>query len=218
MRMEKKDKKLFIAIGNSQPFIYADFFWSMLALRKPIYTDISRNKHPWDFIRNNTLIQQFLNQDHDYFTRMDADQAYPEDYLEKMVPLIDEYKVIGALLFDRWRRNDFIPLNFTGFDYPRSPVCDFTGQRGIVEVPCPHTNLFFAREVLEKISPPWFDPHFSQDGLRPIKHMDVTFIEKIKEAGYKTYINLDVVVSHLSINQIDRDFYDRWDNRGYKFL
>ena len=88
-----------------------------------------------------------------------------------------------------------------------------TGQTGIIDIPYAHTNLFYAREVLEAIDPPWYDTGLSEDGLNKDSHTDFTFTKKINDAGYKLYINLDVEVKHLAEIPIDRKFHEHWNKR-----
>ena len=87
-RLLMKNKKLFIGICNSQELLPSKFFWSIIALRQPIRSVFGRAVHPWDVIRNNELIDWFLDSDCDYFVKMDVDQVYPADYFEKMLPLV----------------------------------------------------------------------------------------------------------------------------------
>ena len=202
--------KLFIAIGNSQDHVPSDFFWSFLNIRSNgIAKVIHRGTAPWDVVRNNTLIKKFLNSNCDVFTRMDVDQTYPPNYFEVMLPLVEQYKVIGPVICDRWKQNNFIPLAFSNFD-SNLKLFDLNGKSGIVEVPCPHTNLFFAREVFEKVPPPWFWHTLSDDGVNCEDHADRHIIRKIRDAGYKTYLNLDVDLTHISYQHIDRNFRDIW--------
>jgi len=170
---------------------------------------ISRGDHPWDVVRNNRLINNFLKSDADYFVKMDVDQVYPQDYFQKFLPLVGEYKVIGPLLYDRWKQNNFMPLAFSEYDYPKLMPMDLTGKTGIVDIPYSHTNLFYHREVLEKVPPPWYEAKLTQDGLDRANHVDYDFLNKIKNAGYPIYIDLDTVVRHMTIQSVGKNLYAR---------
>lgn len=163
--------------------------------------------HPWDAVRNNTIIQVFLNSPADIFVKMDIDQVYPENYLETMVPLVEKYKVIGPLIFDRWLSNKFTPLLMKSHFGDRLSKYVPPSFEGIQEVPYNHTNLFYAREVLEAIKNdrPWYDPHIRPDGLARMNHLDYTFLDKIKKAGYALYTNFDVVVKHVASLPIGKE-------------
>lgn len=166
--------------------------------------------HPWDIVRNNRLIDQFLKSDADIFVKMDIDQVYPANYFMTMVPLVDQYKVIGPLIHDRWENNKFIPLAFQNSDYGHLIPYDITGKSGIVDIPFSHTNLFYHREVLEKIPKPWYEAIATPDGLDRANHVDFSFLSKLKSAGYPIYINLDVEVEHLYTGRANREARARY--------
>lgn len=182
----------------------------MLGLSSPYKVSISRSGHPWDIVRNNRLIKQFLESDCDIFVKMDCDEVFPPDYLTSMVPLVEKYKVIGPVIYDRMEGNGFIPLAFANNDYGNLQLFDLKGKTGIVEVPYPHTNLFYAREVLEKIPMPWYEAYATPDGLDRANHVDFTFLKKIRDAGYPIYINLDVEVDHLFTMRSNKALHERY--------
>lgn len=200
--------KIFIGICNSQDSIPSDFFWSIIEqtdfVMKPVFR---RFKSSSTCIRNNRLIQEFLDSDCEYLARIDIDQVYPPDYFEVMVPLVEQYKAIGPLIFDRQISNGFIPLvNWLDY-YPKHT--DLSDKQGIIEVPYSHTNYFFHRDVLKNLPKPYFEEKLTNQGLGR-KNMDRAFTEKIVAAGHKLYVNLDMVVSHIANISIDKEFYDRW--------
>jgi hypothetical protein len=85
--------------------------------------------------------------------------------------------------------------------------------KGITEVPYPHTNLFYSREVLEKIEPPWYTRKYSQDCIRRLNDMDFTFLDKVKAAGFPIYINTSVEVRHLVLEGVDTKLHNRWHRK-----
>ncbi|MHA2066327.1 MAG: hypothetical protein ACXABY_18305 [Candidatus Thorarchaeota archaeon] len=184
-----------------------------MSIQKPPGMAITRSGHPWDVVRNNQIIKRFLDGGYDYLAKMDVDQVYPQDYFEKLLPLAEKYKVIGPLIFDRWRFNNFAPLMFNKAGYGALEWASIEGQEGVIEIPYAHTNLIYAREVLEKIPAPWYEAHLREDGLDRANHVDFSFLQKIKDAGYKIRIDLDTVVGHLTIQPVTREFHERW-NRG----
>lgn len=203
--------KLFVGVCNSQEKVPSDFFWSMVN-QKPCVAKVllDRERHPWDVIRNNLLIKRFLDSGCDYFAKTDIDQVYPFDYFQVMVPLIDQYKVIGPLIFDRWVNGNFMPL--VNWDREK-PLKHYNTQDrfGIERVDILHTNCFYHREVLEQIPEPWYEAYAAPDGLSRANHVDLTFIQKIKDAGYDLYVNYDVVVQHIAEVPVGRDVYERWN-------
>lgn len=202
-------KKIFIGVCNSQDTMNSTFFWSMIGqvdfVAQPMF---ARAVHPWDVIRNNQLIDWFLKTDCEYFVKTDVDQIYPNNYFKTMVPLIDEYKVIGPLIFDRPHSSNFTPL-VNWLDSKEH--FDIKGKAGIVEVPYLHTNCFFHREVLEKIPRPWYEVQMTPDGMGRANHIDATFMRKIPAAGFHIFLNYDVVVKHIAEVPIGREEYERWN-------
>ncbi len=198
--------KIFIGICNSQDSVPADFFWSFMAIRKPQYRAY-RSRHPWDVVRNNIMISEFLKSDCTMFAKMDIDQVYPPDYFERLIPLVEKYKVAGPIIYDRWEQNSYMPLAFDQVNINLFPtrLMNLDGINGVVEVPFSHTNLLYHREVLEKISPPWYQAYLTPDGLNRMNHVDFSFIEKIHEAGYRIMIDLDCEVKHMNVRFVGRE-------------
>jgi len=205
-----KGKKLFIGIANSQSTIPSLFFWSLMGIVQICPITIKRAGQSEAAIRDNSLIKAFLDSDCDYFVNMDIDQTYPSNYFQAMVPLIDEYKCIGPLIFDRWVESGYMPLIPKNGGYSPQNAGAVLKEKGIIEVAYSHNNHFFAREVLEAIPPPWCNVVLTEDGLSKAFHQDRWQMEKVIKAGYKIYINCDVVVKHIAEVEIDREFYARW--------
>jgi hypothetical protein len=202
--------KIFVGICNTQPSVPSDFFWSFIGIKTEWEVKPFRSTHPWDVVRNNVIIQEFLNSDCTILAKMDIDQKYPSDYFTKLVPLVDKYKVVGPLIYDRWRQNKFMPLAFSEFENADTGVrlkpVDIEGKDGVIEVPYSHTNLLYSREVLEKIDRPWYEAYLSYDGLSRQNHVDYSFTNKIRKAGYNIMINVDCIVGHEHRSYVGMDF------------
>jgi len=198
--------KLFIGICNSQHEVPSEFFWTFSSIKQVCNSTTFRSRHPWDVVRNNKIIDKFLKSDCDILAKMDIDQSYPPNYFEKFVPLVEKYKVIGPLIYDRWPTYNYMPLMFTERDGFILSKMDLSDKTGIVEVKYAHTNMFYAREVLEKIPKPWYEAFLSEDGLSRANHVDYDFIDKVHDAGYDTYVDLSMVVGHQRVE------YERGNN------
>ena len=192
--------KIFIGMCNSQDFIPSDFFWSFINIKTEYEVCPYRSRHPWDVARNNRIISKFLKIDCDILAKMDVDQVYPADYFQRLVPLCEDYKVVGPMIRDRWKQNKFMPLAFSEVDGMMLTKMDISGKKGVIEIPFPHTNLFYHRDVLEKIPAPWYEADLSDDGLDRKNHVDFSFIKKIHDAGYKVMIDLDCKVGHMAVD------------------
>lgn len=191
--------KLFVGVCNSQNDVPSEFFWSFIGIKQVCETVPFRSRHPWDVIRNNVIIDTFLKSDCDVLVKMDIDQSYPANYFERFVPLVEQYKVIGPLIYDRWPTYNYMPLAFRERDGFILKRVDLSQCTGIEDIKYAHTNLFYAREVLEKVPPPWYEATQSATGLERGNHVDYDFIDKIHNAGYPTYIDISTVVGHQKV-------------------
>jgi hypothetical protein len=200
------DEKLFIGICNSQEDIPSGFFWSFISMKMVTPYQAFRSGHPWDAVRNNAMIAEFLKSDCTVFAKMDIDQVYPPDYFERLIPLTEKYAVVGPMIYDRWEQSQYMPLAFdkvNDYNFPISQM-NLDGLSGVVEVPFPHTNLVYRREVFEKVNPPWYQAYLSMDGLERLNHVDYTLIDKIHQAGFKVMIDLDLEVKHRMVKFIGK--------------
>lgn len=205
------EHRIFIGICNTQDTVPSMFFWSFVNLRTKWPLSAYRSMHPWDVIRNNVIIDKFLKSDCTILAKMDIDQWFPPDYFERLVPLVDEYKVVGPMIYDRWEQNDYTPLAFESRSKNGFIPFDPFKLNGITAIPYPHTNLLYAREVLEKIPPPWYEAYQTTSGLERANHVDYDFLDKIHNVGYDIYIDTDLIVGHKASIFIDRKFKTRWD-------
>jgi hypothetical protein len=200
--------KLFIGVCNSQDTVPSAFHWSWEEMDKPYEYNKVRFKHTESLIRNNQMVRDFLRSDCDVLVKMDIDQKYPKDYFTIMVPLVEKYKLIGPMIYNKWRKNKYIPLlcNSTNkFPILREIRKDWKRKckDGILKIKYAHTNLFYAREVLENIAPPWYTTGYSEDHCNLASIQDFSFIDRIREQGFITRINTNVVVGHLAEEVID---------------
>jgi len=210
-------KKLFIGIKNTQDRVPASFFWSFIYITPApnVQVAIVRSDNSRAPVRHNQLLKMFLEKEYDYYVEMDVDQKYPRDYFIKMVPLIDKYKAIAPLIFDRQLFNNFFPLVFEDADidnFTCKPM-DITDKYGIIETKYCHANIFLAREVVEKLGWPPYPGLLTDDGLDKKQHADFLFNDKIREAGYRIYVNLDVEVEHLAEVPVNRSVWGRWNEQ-----
>lgn len=149
------------------------------------------------------------------FAKMDIDQFYPPNYFERLIPLAEKYKVAGPMIYDRWECNSYMPLAFDKVNLNKFPISkmNLDGLTGVVEIPYPHTNLIYHREVFEKINPPWYQAYLSPDGLSRLNHVDYTFLDKIHQAGFKVMIDLDCEVRHMTTKFIGKADAEHRNNK-----
>jgi len=199
-------------VCNSQPTVPSAFHWSWEAIDKPYEYDKVRFDQTDAIKRNNRMVRDFLRSDSDILVKMDIDQVYPKDYFTVMVPLVKKYKVVGPLIFCKWEESDYIPLLCNKNTFPiirRKNWFKIAPESGILSVNYAHTNLFYHRSVLENIKPPWYDIKYTRDNCSLDMNIDYSFIDKILAQGFKTHINMNMVVGHLVEECIDYNAYKR---------
>jgi len=206
--------KLFVGVCNSQPTIPSAFHWSWEAIEKPYPYKKVRFDDDDTIVRNNQMVREFLKSDCDVLVKMDIDQVYPKNYFTGMIPWIEKYKLIGPLIYNKWRKNKYPPLLFEKNTFPliRTKRDFFKGvdENGFIKIPYAHTNLFYPREIIENINPPWYELKHSPDGCGHLINRDFSFIEKIKKNGYDTYINTQIEAGHLVEEPVDSITYMKW--------
>jgi hypothetical protein len=179
---------------------------------KPYEYEKVRFSHDDAVIRNNEMIGEFLKSDSDVLVKMDIDQKYRKDYFTVMVPLVEKYKLVGPLIYSKRRRNGYSPLLYDEDSYPFKSTNwkKRTPESGILPIYYAHTNLFYHREVLESIKPPWYEANYNQDCCGYKISRDFSFLEKLIKKGFKTYINMNMVVGHLVEETINTKTYENW--------
>jgi hypothetical protein len=209
--MKKDLPSLFVVSCNSQDSVDSDYLWSLLSnvfayIEEGGRIFVWRGGHPWDVVRNNAGIDAFLNSDYEVMAKCDVDQWYPKDYFLDMVPLVEEYPVIGPVIYDRGQRSNFAPLVV---DRPWGHFINIDNHSGIHKFPYTHTNNFYAREVFENIEKPWYEAHLSEDGLSRANHVDYDVLDKIRKAGYDIYTNCDITVDHITKIRVNREIHEK---------
>ena len=201
---------------NSQNTVPSAFHWSWEAIDKPYEYEKVRFSHDDAVIRNNEMIGAFLKSDSDILVKMDVDQKYRKDYLTVMVPLVEKYKLIGPLIYSKRRRNNYSPLLYEEDIYPLKRQIDWekrTPENGILPIYYAHTNLFYHREVLESVEPPWYEAKYNEDCSDYKISRDFSFLEKLIKKGFKTYINMNMVVGHLVEETVNTKTHKMWNER-----
>jgi hypothetical protein len=160
------------------------------------------------------MIRDFMKSSCDILVKMDIDQVYPKNYLTTMVPLVKKYKVIGPLIHVKWRKKGYPPLLCEKNTFPLvRPMINWlerVGANGILEVPYAHTNLFYSRESLVGIKPPWYEVEYGDGNCVHKINRDYSFIDKIRKNGYETHINMNVEVGHLAEEIVNRKTNESW--------
>jgi len=161
---------------------------------------------PIDVVRNRQG-DSFLKSDADCVLLLDSDIIpHPE-----LLALVEHEKpVVGGLCFsfkyyplgdDPYGGAFPSPVAFKRFssdsqarlEVRYQPIKDLVGLVECDAVGC--GALLVAREVFEAIEPPWFKTLYRPNGALELRE-DQYFSERVKEAGYRIYVDCNLVCGH----------------------
>jgi len=152
-----------------------------------------------DAVRNGLVHQaQMFGCTHLLF--MDTDQIYSDpEMIQKL--LAHEEPVVGVKVHRRYPPFDALLLRGkpgTLYSVPDEEI----EKGGLVEVGATGCGcIMYDMEVFQKIERPWFELTVGDFG-QPIGE-DVGFCEKLKDAGYKIYVDCSIDIKHLSLLAVD---------------
>jgi glycosyltransferase involved in cell wall biosynthesis len=218
--------KLMIAIPCSWPSLPREFVMNLLAATSSSemsrLSELGITEHavvfntsfPLDLSRNQ-LCRQALETGADYLLFLDADMVYPRDFIYDLIRA--DVDVISPLYFKKvppyaavcaYRRSDDRQLLVPLMKYERGLVeVDVTGCGG----------MLIRREVLEKVGSPWF----AYDIYKPTGEMtvseDVTFCEKVQQAGFKVMVDTRIVAGHIGSQVVGEGHWLSHRERVYEY-
>ena len=152
-------------------------------------TDLARNR----------FAMKLLESEFTHLLMLDLDHVHPVDIVQRLArwPMMNpEIQVVGGL---NYRRSE-----------PYEPCCFIRGETGELAAPATWTpglmevdylgtgSILIAREVFEKIEPPWFYNIYDdeQRWADTWPGEDIGFNEKCKAAGVKMYVDTTTTSPH----------------------
>lgn len=139
----------------------------------------------------NIGVTEALKRNVDYILFLDSDMVFPHTLLESL--LHTQRRVVGATYVKRHLPTQFVHHET---DDKQAP---FLGE-GVREVArLPTGAMLVKAEVFEAIGMPYFRCDYLEDGTELGE--DYWFCDKVREAGYKVYLDADVsrAVGHLGV-------------------
>jgi hypothetical protein len=187
------------AYGDRIEFVYPEVFVGR------IFHDYARNKY----------VEQFLASDCDVLWFLDSDIIPKENLLNLVTDHWDEWKLAGAP-YPVW-------MTQNGYETPQITYCVYNeiegkpGHLGPAAVPETGTDfvhgiatgcIFIKREVLEKLSKPYFEFKYKADDREMTEGEDLGFCKKVNALGYKFFIDYSMVCHHFKkISLLDVNNY-----------
>lgn len=156
-------------------------------------------------VRNN-LVRQALRLDLTHLIMMDTDQVYPQNVITKL--LSHKVDAVGALVHKRWKPfNAVVYHGAVGRYRQEDDERVYSGE--LIEVDATGTGcILFDMTIFKSVPFPWF--HFDVNAWGEPVGEDICFCQKMKDAGFKIYIDTSVEVGHLNTFVIDKDFYKQY--------
>jgi hypothetical protein len=171
-------------------------------------------QHPYgrtDVVRNH-MAASLLGSDYTHLLMLDIDHQHPIDIVQRLALRIlhDPKKlVVGGLNFRR--------------STPHEPCCFLDGEDGAIYAPAAWDegavlevdyigtgSILIAREVFERIEPPWFYNLYDRAWRDEWPGEDMGFSIECKKAGIKLWVDTTVTSPHATDRMIDESSF-----RGY---
>lgn len=189
--------RVFIAIpmiGHIHPTAYI----SHLSLSKPVGTAIACVPRAMPDEARNRLTEQALKFKYDYLFYLDDDMVVPSDLLKRLLEAMEseENACVGILSPFAYKRvPPYTPCVFRKRGDGKYDPVDERGS-GVINVDATTVSATLVRaKAIEKIAPPWFE--FRNRGEIRVSE-DITFCEKMIEAGYLVAVDSGIEALHIS--------------------
>lgn len=191
---------LAIGIPCNHTHVPAPFFDSFIQMERPDFIYIPAKNGPVDEMRN-YIVARAIQSGCTHLLMMDTDQIYPKNTIEALFS--NNVDVCHARVYRRYP--PFDALMFELLDKGRYIERTDYDEGDIVEVDACGTGcVLYDIKVFETIKAPWFEFVRDADGDRVGE--DVNFCKKLKEKGYKIWVDTSVNVKHLGVIEIDEAF------------
>lgn len=213
--MEKNEIKLGVGLPITNRFVDKDFTLSFaVCMANAVANNVScvlcaPTQDIYDYAENiakirNSLVVNAIENECTHLVMLDTDQLYFPDTLLKMIN--HNVDVVGALVHRRYP--PFAPVLYRGklHRYKNVPYEEaYSGN--LIEVDATGTGcILYNMDVFKVIDPPWFELVPGKDG-KPVGE-DIRFCSKLKNAGFKIYVDTSIQLDHLTIFRVNRGTYD----------
>lgn len=185
-------------------------FWSFIAIAMQGFPFVQQSYQRTDVARNE-MAKTLLNSDCTHLLMLDIDHNHPYDIVARLGRWVREDPkklVIGGLNFRRGAPYEPMAYWLTEDNKYRHVPTD-TGE--LIEVDAMATaSMLVAREVFEKLEPPWFRYEYKRESEGKHTSEDMVFCRACKAAGIKLYVDTTCTSPHLIDSFVDRAVFERW--------
>lgn len=211
-----KDMRLGIALPLTKKQSDSDFWTAFTLMRKPDeYVLLKPGLEVGEYADNiaivrNALVEQAINADCTHILMTDTDQVPEENALVKLAR--HNLPIVHAKVHRRYP--PFDPIFFRGELYKYNLISDEEWSKGgLMEVDATGAGMvLYDINVFFDVEYPWFEVitggKRKEDGTyQKAVGEDIYFCYKLKQAGYKIYVDCDIKVGHMSTVLIDEQYY-----------
>jgi len=210
-----KDMRLGIALPLTNKITNSEFWDSFTTMTKPKeYAYIKPGLSVGDYAQNiaivrNALVEKAIQADCTHLLMMDTDQVPERDAIPKLAR--HKLPIVHAKVHRRYP--PFDPIFFRGEINKYTLIPDEEwGKGGLMEVDATGAGMvLYDINVFFDVDYPWFELIMSgkdENGdYRKAVGEDINFCSKLKQAGYKIFVDCDVKVGHLSTVVVDEQYY-----------
>jgi len=177
------------------PLVARLLYWLRVYKNLTLYP-FPTNLQPVSWARN-FCARELLRGDHDYLWFVDSDTIPPPNALELL--LKPQKEIVSGVTHTLKRDSDGL-IKRVAMTLKKAEgeigYKEYVGQ-GVEEVDaCGMSCCVIHRKVFEAINPPWFTLGNWEDEVRG---EDFRFCELAKSAGFKIFVNFDVVCGHQKL-------------------
>ena len=202
----KQKTKLGIGIPLTDDKVHSQFLDSWVLMERPDFTYLRPSfRGPIAEIRN-ALTMQALEMGCTHLLMMDTDQEYPPNTITKL--LSNDLDCVGAMVYRRYPPFDPVMMRRgSQGEFCQVPEEEMFSKK-VIEVEATGCGcLMFRTEVFESIPYPWFE-FMPAEGPGAGMGEDVGFCVKLRNAGYKIFVDTSIEVDHLAIMSVNRAAYE----------
>ena len=210
--MKLEDVKLGLGMPHTDRYYMVEFVHSFFLLERNIDLTylVPSLCGPTDVLRNH-LVRAASSQKCTHLWMADTDQIYPQNTLTRLLERSIEGDLDAVTAKVHRRYPPYDPIMFRGEHPAFKNVPDEEWKKGgLIEVDATGCgSILYNMRVFEKIPFPWFE--FKLEEGPPLGE-DIYFCVKMREAGFRIFVDCDLKVGHLATLPITEESY--W---AYKF-
>jgi hypothetical protein len=182
---------------------YTMFSQALIALQAPTNTAIDWEIGADRGRSRNNLVQRSLDRGSEWILFLDDDHTFPPTLLHGLLARNED--VVASLYLQR--SDPFLPVAYTSKDEDGNywPLdLSVYGKDNLVQVAAAGTGGMLIRsEVFHELEPPWFVHTTKQSE-------DLYFCDRLAEAGFPMFVDLNARLGHLAVFNIYPDFDEQW--------